>query len=255
VSPAKRFLTTVLILLAVHARGALVWPQASERPSRAARPGIVFIVDGIGGFDVLRLSAQLTLPLVGVHHELRDFVWTHGKGQLLKDLQDTRYLVGKANELAALIRWARVENPERPIYLMARSAGTGLALRAAEQLPPGTLERIILLSAAISPTYDLRGALRATRGEIVSFYSGHDQLILNWGTRQFGTVDRVYGPSAGLRGFVAPRNLDGPEHALYHRLVQVPWNPRMLLEGNAGTHSGTILPGFLGKEVAPWLRQ
>jgi hypothetical protein len=219
------------------------------------RPGILYVVDGIGGFDVLNLSAQVSLPLAGVHHEIRDFGWTHGKGHLLKDLQDTRYLMAKAEELADRIRLARFREPDRPIYIIARSAGTGLAVLAAEQLPPATLERIILLSAALSPTYDLRGALRATRGQIVSFYSWNDQLVLNWGTRQFGTVDRVFGPSAGLRGFTRPHDLDGEGRELYDRLIQVPWNPRMLLMGNAGTHSGTILPGFLGKEVAPWLRQ
>ena len=49
--------------------------------------------------------------------------------------------------------------------------------------------------------YDLAGALRATRREVVCFCSANDQVILNWGTWLFGTVDRVYGPSAGLRGF------------------------------------------------------
>jgi hypothetical protein len=243
----------LVVLLAVG-RGAAAWPPRPIRPPKmASPPGIIFIVDGIGGFDVLRLSAQLTLPLAGVHHEIRDFTWTHGKGHLLKDLQDTRYLLAKAGELAASIRWAKAETPDRPVYVIARSAGAGLALAAAEQLPPCSLERIILLSAAVSPTYDLRPALRATRREIVSFYSGHDQLVLNWGTRQFGTVDRVYGPSAGLRGFRKPPDLGSEGRALYDRLVQIPWNPLMLLVGNAGTHSGTILPGFLGKEVAPWL--
>jgi hypothetical protein len=251
VSPAKCLLALLLVLLADNV-GA-TWPHPPDRGAPAHR-GLVIIVDGIGGFDMLRLSAQLSLPLAGVAHEIRDFLWQHGKGRLLKDLQDTRYLLHKADELAEEIRWARTHDPERPIYLISRSAGTGLALLAAEQLPAGTLERIILLAAAVSPEYDLRGALRATRGEIVCFYSSHDQLVLNWGTRHFGTVDRVYGPSAGLRGFVLPPGLAGPEKVLYERLVQIPWNARMLLTGNAGTHSGSLVPGFLVKEVAPWLR-
>jgi hypothetical protein len=245
-----------LLVLGAALQGlAAIKAEATEPAPAPARPGIIFLVDGIGGLDVLYLSAHLSLPLAGVRHEIRDFVWTHGKGQYLKDLQDIRHVLQKAEVLANEIRQAREREPERPIYLIARSAGTGLALLAAEHLPPGTLERIILLSAAVSPDYDLRAALRATRGEVVSFYSRHDQLILNWGTRQFGTVDRVYGPSAGLRGFVKPPNLAEEERALYARLVQIPWNPRMLLVGNVGTHSGTVVPGFLGKEVAPWLRQ
>jgi hypothetical protein len=188
-----------------------------------------------------------------VKHEIRDFVRTHGWGRMFKDLQDTRHLLGKAEALAAEVRRIKAEDPQRPVYLVGKSGGTGLVLAAANLLPPATLERIILLSAAVSPTYDLRPALRATKAQIVSFYSPYDALILGWGTSQFGTVDRVYGPSAGLRRFKPPPKLDAADRALYDRLIEVPWNPRMILEGHPGIHFGTSLPAFLGKEVAPWL--
>jgi hypothetical protein len=116
------------------------------------------------------------------------------------------------------------------------------------------LERIVLLSAAVSPTYDLRPALRATKNEMVSFYSIHDHLILGWGTSRFGTIDRNFCPSAGLRGFVAPNGLNVEERALYKRLVQLPWQPHMILTGNLGNHLGTSMPGFMEKEVGPWLK-
>src|SRR5262249_3474858 len=122
------------------------------------------------------------------------------------------------------------------------------------QLPPQTVERIILLSPAVSRAFDLSGALRATKGEIVSFYSRYDQLVLGWGTRQFGTADRIHGPSAGLRGFILPSELDDVSRASYQRLVQIPWNPSMFLEGHPGIHVGTSMPAFLAKEVAPWLK-
>ena len=44
-------------------------------------------------------------------------------------------------------------------------------------------------------------------------------------------------------GFKVPEKLDGSERSLYHRLVQVPWHPRMILEGHTGSHLGTTLPG------------
>src|ERR1051325_312319 len=97
-----------------------------------------------------------------------------GWGQMFRDLQDTEHLLNKAGDLASQILSFKETHPERPVYLLAKSGGAGLALLAAEQLPPNTLERIVLLSAAVSPGYDLRGALRATRGEIVSFYSPFD---------------------------------------------------------------------------------
>jgi hypothetical protein len=194
------------------------------------------------------------LPQVGVQHEVRDFIWTHGWGHMFKDLQDTTHLLRKADELAAEVRQVKADDPDRPVYLVGKSGGTGLVLAAAEQLPPATLERVILLSPAVSPSYDLRPALRACKHEIVAFTCVYDKFILGWGTTEFGTADRVYGPSAGMCGFIVPNDLTDEDHALYDRLVQITWSPRMILEGNPGMHFGTSMPGFVAKEVAPWLK-
>jgi hypothetical protein len=212
------------------------------------------VVCGIGGIDFVALSSQWALPRAGVRHEIREFSWTHGKGRLLRDLQDTQHCLRKAEELATQVRHLKAEDPDRPVYLVGKSGGAGLVLAAADQLPPQTLERIILLSPAVSPTYDLCLALRATKHEIVSFYSPYDQLVLNWGTSQFGTIDRYYGASAGLRGFVIPTGLSPSDRDLYNRLVQVKWNRAMILEGHFGSHIGTSMPAFVAKEVAPWLK-
>ena len=216
--------------------------------------GIVIVIGGVGGLDVLGWSAQRALPRAGLKHQVREFVWTHGWGQLFKDLQDHRHLESKAEELARLVRRLQTQYPGLPIYFLAKSGGTGLALRAAELLPERSLERIILLSAAVSPDYDLRQALRTTRREIVSYHSPFDQIILNLGTRQFGTMDRVYGPSAGLNGFREPAENGDEGRALYRRLVQVPWQPRMLTQFHAGGHGPNSFPAFLQAEVVPWLR-
>ncbi|HLJ94039.1 MAG TPA: alpha/beta fold hydrolase [Gemmataceae bacterium] len=223
-------------------------------PDSDSRPGVVIVVCGIGGIDFVALSSQWALPRAGVRHEIREFSWTHGKGRLLRDLQDTQHCLRKADELAEEVRKIKAQNPDRPVYLVGKSGGTGIILAAAEQLPPQTLERVVLLSPAVAPNYDLRRALRATRYQIVSFYSPYDQLVLNWGTSQFGTIDRYYGASAGLRGFVIPPDLSAEDRALYDRLVQVKWSPAMILEGNLGVHIGTSMPAFVAKEVAPWLK-
>ena len=211
--------------------------------------GVVFIIGGVGGMDLLGPAAQWALPRAGIRHEVRDFVWTHGFGRVLKDLRDTPYLLMKAGELAAEVRRVKADNPDRPVYFVAKSGGTGVALAAAEMLLPATLERIILLSAAVSPTYDLGRALQATKYEIVSFYSPLDCFVLGIGTSMFGTTDRVHTPSAGLRRFRLPADADEPE-----RVVQRSWRPAMILEGYAGNHCGTSMPLFIAKEVAPWLQ-
>src|SRR5713101_1425597 len=228
--------------------------QVSSESESSGANGVVFVVGGVGGWDILGPASQWELPRVGIRHEIRDFVWTHGFGQPFKDLQDKDHLVRKAEILAEEIRKVKKLDPQRPVYLIGKSGGAGLVLAAAERLPPDTLERMILLSAAVSPNYDLRPALRATWGEIVSYFSDNDQFVLNWGTTHFGTIDRVYGPSAGLHGFALPDKLTPEDRLLYRRLIQIPWTSAMIAEGYFGSHAGTSLPSFVGYEIAPWLR-
>jgi hypothetical protein len=254
-SATLRLVSVALTVLALRSSAPAKPPaRVVVQADPQSRPGIVIVVCGIGGIDFVALSSQWALPRAGVHHEIREFSWTHGKGRLLRDLQDTQHCLRKADELAGEVRKIKALDPDRPVFLVGKSGGTGLVLAAAEQLPPQTLERIILLSPALAPTYDMRQALRATKHEIVSFYSPYDQLVLNWGTSQFGTIDRYYGASAGLRGFVIPKEQSASDRALYDRLVQVKWSPGMILEGHLGIHIGTSMPAFVAKEVAPWLK-
>jgi hypothetical protein len=250
---------TILIgLILLGTLPGLVQGKPKARPARAPAEdvtrGVVFIVEGIGGFGGVIASADHSLPKAGVSHEIRAFIWTHGRGQLFKDLQDHRYMQRKSEELAEEVLAYKKSHPDRPVYLVGKSGGAGIVLTAAEYLPPATLERIILLSPAVAANYDLRPALRATRREIVSFYSIHDHFVLGWGTTQFGTIDRVYGPAAGWRGFVEPAGFTDADELTYGRLVQLAWRSDMILEGNLGNHLGSSMPGFLAKEVAPWLK-
>src|SRR5947209_9419707 len=90
-SQARRGTVMSLILLLTLALATVPEPQ----------PGTVILGPGVGGFDPLNTSAHWALPRAGVRHELRDFLWTHGRGHFLKDLQDRPYCLQKANELAA----------------------------------------------------------------------------------------------------------------------------------------------------------
>src|SRR5438874_9481383 len=134
-------------------RGASAKPpeRLAARTADGSKPGVVIVVCGIGGIDFVALSSQWALPRAGVRHEIREFSWTHGKGRLLRDLQDTQHCLRKADELAAEVRKIKTQDPDRPVFLVGKSGGTGLGIAAAEQLPPQTLERIILLSPALAP--------------------------------------------------------------------------------------------------------
>jgi pimeloyl-ACP methyl ester carboxylesterase len=252
----RRTLVLYLIGMALLEQPSWVWGQAAPAARRANEitPGLVIIVEGIGGLDLVGIGAELALHHAGLPHELHHFNWTHGTGRYLRDLQDTQHILKKSEELAAFIRAYRARHPERPIYVVGKSAGTCLVLFALQQLAPNTVERVILLSPAVSPTFDLRGPLRSTRREVVSFYSCNDRMVLGLGTSQFGTADRFYGKSAGLTGFVVPSPLSEEDRRTYQRLIQVPWTTRMLLEGATGSHKSTSMPRFLAAEVVPWLQ-
>lgn len=237
---------TVVLLMLVPGDGYATEPEES-------RP-LVILLDGIGGFDLIQKSADLGFGTVRQSHEVRRFYWSHGFGRWLRDLQDFRHFQAKTEELAREVRTILAREPNRRIYLVAHSGGTGIAVGAAELLPPDSLERLVLLSSALSPEHDLRDALRACRGGIVSYHSRYDYLFLHWGTSQFGTIDRHYQPSAGYMGFVVPEQLAPRDRKLYTRLIQVPWNPRMIWQGNFGNHLGPVQPTFLAGEVAQWLR-
>lgn len=229
----------------------LVGGPARANPDQA---GVVFVVDGIGGLDPIQASAPGALARAGLPHEIRVFEWTHGKCRLIRDLQDTRHLLTQGARLAREVKAVKDTDPARPVYLVGHIAGAGVVLAAAECLPAATLERIVLLSAAVSPGFDLTGALRATRGEVVNFHSSFDRLTLGLGTTLFGTVDRVYGASAGVAGFAVPADLDEEGWHLYARLVQVPWSMEWFFECcYGGPHHGTCMPLFLTRRVAPWL--
>jgi hypothetical protein len=250
----RKWIVMLVLACMLLERPALILSQPLPEPM-PAEAGLIITVEGIGGLDMIGINAVAAFRKAGIPHEVRRFTWTHGTGRLLLDLQDTQHILKKAEELAKIITDYRKLHPTAPIYIVAKSGGTGLALFATQLLPPNTIDRLILLSAAVSPNFDLRPALRATKREVVSFYSHNDQFILNWGTRTFGTIDRFYGPSAGMTGFVLPANLNDDERRTFARLIQVPWQARMLRDAHyVGTHSGTSMPGFLQSEVAPWLR-
>jgi pimeloyl-ACP methyl ester carboxylesterase len=217
------------------------------------RAGTVFVLGGVGGLDPLQATAPWAMPIAGVPHRVEVFLWTHGILRPLRDLQDIRHLLKQADRLTDRVLEELARHPDRPIYLIGHSAGAALILAAAEKLPPASIERMILLAPAVSPSYDLRPALRATRHELVAFTSTYDRLCLDWCTSLFGTVDRVYGPAAGLDGFREPEDLDEEGRGLYRRLVQVPWRLPMMWQGTDGWHNGACMPIFLIHRVAPWL--
>ena len=227
--------------------------EPSAVPPTGDGAGLVLVADGVGGLDLCGTALRYVAAAEGLPHEVRVNTWGHGFGRWHADLTNVANHEAKAAALATEIEALHAERPGAPAFLVGKSGGTGLVVRALEALGAGQVETAVLISSALSPSYDLSRALRAVRREMVVFWSPLDLIVLGVGTRLFGTVDRVNSVSAGLTGFRPPEGLDAAGQAQYAKLRQVRWRPEMASTGYFGGHVGPDSPAFLRKYVLPLL--
>jgi hypothetical protein len=222
--------------------------------------GLVVVADGVGGLDLCGTGLRYVMGAMKVPYLVKVVPWGHGFGRWHADLTNATNHEIRAQEIADTVVAFRREHPaaSETVFLVGKSGGTGLIVKALEHLPAETVASAVLLSPALSPTYDLTRALRAVRREMVVFWSPLDLIVLGAGTRIFGTIDRVKTVSAGMVGFRPPASGDatgaGPDPDPYRKLRQVRWRPSMATTGYLGGHVGPDNPAFLKKYVVPLLR-
>ena len=68
-----------------------------------------------------------------------------------------------------------------------------------------------------------------------------------------GSIDRGFGPLAGLDGFKPPDKLSAEDAELYRtKVVNVPYTPAMAAYGFSGSHtSAATSPAFVRAKIAP----
>ncbi len=176
-----------------------------------------------------------------VHH----FVWSHGFGQIVADICDRKHMYDKGELLAKTV--LEHTSTGRKVSVVAKSGGTGVALKALELLPTNTVETVILLSPAVSPQFDLSMALKAVHGKMYSFNSKYDLFWLALCTSIVCTADGVKTVAAGCAGFANPEK--------YEKLVEITWNKLMIRSLHFGTHTGTSMYPFLSSYVLPLLNK
>jgi pimeloyl-ACP methyl ester carboxylesterase len=216
--------------------------------------GLVLVADGVGGLDLCGEVLRRESARAGSPHEVRIFSWGHGFGRWHADLTRSDNRDAKAAAVASQVNAFRAQKPHAPIYLVGKSGGSGVIVKALEALPQGAVEAAVLLAPALSPQYDLSQALQAVRREMVVFWSPFDVIVLGMGTRIFGTIDRVNTVSAGLVGFKPPGAKGAGPPLPYTKLRQVRWHPKMAPTMYWGGHVGPDSPWFLRKYVLPLLR-
>jgi pimeloyl-ACP methyl ester carboxylesterase len=219
-----------------------------------AETGLLLVADGCGGIELCELSVRQVMGEQGGRTRVRPVRWGHGFGHWHADLTDVSNHEAQARWVAGEVRaWLERES-SKPVFLVGKSGGTWIVVKALEALPAGSVEAVVLLAPAISPGYDLSKSLRAVARELVSFWSPLDLVVLGLGTWLFKTADRVRSMSAGLVGFRAPEGLDDEGRALYAtRLRQVRWRAEMARSWYFGGHVGPDSPAFLRKYVVPLL--
>lgn len=258
--------------------GAPAWTRGAAGapprfPSLAATAedcsGLVMVADGVGGLELCGTALRYVLGSLGSSLAVSVVPWGHGFGRWHADLTRVDNRDAWARAIAVVADRFRAEHPVRPVYLVAKSGGSGAVIKALEHVPPESIDRVILLAPALSPDYDLTAALRGVRREMFVFWSPLDLVVLGAGTRIFGTIDRIRSVSAGLVGFRPPRSEQFDSFPAsdssagtaedfarqgYAKLRQVRWRPAMIRTGYFGGHIGPDSPAFLRKYIAPLLR-
>ncbi len=217
--------------------------------------GIVVVVDGAGGTSVTSQSLDQVvqaqrLPLAVVAYD-----WSHGWGRFIADNWDTDHLEQQGQDLAQFLVAAQKQYPGLPIHVLAYSAGSSLVVRAAQQLPPNSLGRVVFLAPAVSAHTDVRPLLCSARCGLDVYTSQRDVFYLGLGVRMIGPTGGGPLPAAGRAGFQPV--IAGPSDvALYQaRLRHHPWGPEYSWTGNTGQHGGGHAPKFLSTYIVPSFMQ
>jgi hypothetical protein len=223
-----------------------------------AADAVVFFVDGAGGGGlIIDWSREIRRGLRdgGFRGEFRNFVWQTGLGPVADACASVDYKRSKARQLLNGLRDVRRARPDRKVHVIAASAGTGVAVFALEAMGEReAVDSLILLSSALSSSYDLTRALAHVRGEMHVFTSQHDAL-LKLMMPVLGTTDREYVDArvGGLEGFDPPHGALGL--ADYEKIREVPWRSEWATLGHFGGHTDCKSPAFVREVIAPLLTE
>lgn len=216
---------------------------------------VLVLVDGVGGFQAAGLVVRRSLREAGCEIGTVLFRWqTPIYADIFSDLMWLRRNRVMSAKLARLLLRFRREQSRTRLHVMAYSGGAGIAVFALERLVGRSpVDTLVLACPALSPTYNLGPALRAVK-RAYALVSPRDSFILGFGTRTFGTTDRVFTSAAGRLGFRKPVGLSAADEEAYARLGQFQWTPEYASLRHHGTHAGWASVPFLRTHLPPLLR-
>lgn len=215
--------------------------------------GLILICTGIEGYSFLNVAILAGLIDGGVKHAVDIVDWTTGKKLFfLLHLRGWSRNNRQAQQLALRIVEYQNQYPGRPVWIVGHSGGGGIALLTASILPEDRhLTGIIMLAPAVSRTFDVRPAAAHVETAIWNYHSMLDWFFLQFGTTLLGTIDGIHGCAAGAYGLRGSAN---DEAAAAGKLIQRPWQWRMLKQFNPGDHFGCCHRVFVAEEIVPLIQ-
>ena len=181
----------LFLIIPCLAAGCVSTPTMISSKLHAPPQGIVLVVDGAGGYQVSPRAVIAAVEEAQLPLYVRSFDWTLGRNLGVADMTNVAHSRAQGHRLAEEITAYRTCYPGTPIYVMAHSAGSMVALESTQWLEADSVERFILFAPAVSTDYDLRQALTVSRLGIDAFTSKRDRLFLGLGARLVGTVHAV----------------------------------------------------------------
>jgi pimeloyl-ACP methyl ester carboxylesterase len=221
-------------------------PKAAPAPSFKHLDGqmLVYAVNGVGGATTL---SDNLIELNGERHfglRIQMVPWCR-HNSWFGDLYDTDAQLQAATKIACSVAAIRKDAPHAQIFLVGHSAGARIVLAAAEMLPPKSVDRVIVMHAAVSCGYDLTGALKASKLGVDNFWSSEDWVLDH--AAEKGLADGLKGPAAGKFGF-RPASCDKKDLELYRHLRQYRWNENLT---GSGGHYAWVLRHNLKRTMEP----
>ena len=217
-------------------------PAPGPQPANVGK-GIVYVVDGSGRLRLMANDLATTVREAGLPLEVQEFNWSYGTYRWVSDLRSRSNHNAKGEELAGMILAHRTSLPNAKVFVITHSAGAAVAIAAAEHLPDGAVDRIIMLAPAVSPSADVQACVRASRMGVDVFYSATD--LISRGLAITGTADGRNVFSAGANGFSDSE--DGLRQHGYGR--------EMGRCGHHGGHYGWTRIGFCRDYLCPMLAE
>jgi hypothetical protein len=214
-------------------------------PVHPVSRGIVFVLDGSGRLQLMAKDLRCVVEEAGLSLAVEEFNWSYGNYRVLSDLRIHSNHCASGQALAGRILCYRAARPGDCVFVVTHSAGAAVAIAAAACLPPGSVDRFILLAPAVSPDCDVQPAVVASRQGVDVFCSHKD--IISIALAITGCADGKHVFSAGRNGF-AHTECDACSRLRHHF-----YTAEMASTGHHGGHYGWTKIGFLREYVVPLL--